>query len=84
MQRIFAGNPFQSFGVADWNALSPSVAKHFPFAGVSDRLSHDLKLFLEFVFIDISFTRYCGAKPYIHLKVNKTILKWIWYSMKRL
>ena len=73
MQWVFAGNPFQSFGAANWNSLSPSVAKLFPPGGVSKRLSHDLKLYLEFVFIDISFTRYCGAKPYIHLKVKKTI-----------
>ena len=73
MQRVFAGSRFQSFGPADWNALSSSVAKRFPLGGVSDRLSHDLKLYLEFVFIDISFTRYCGAKPYMHSKVDKTI-----------
>ena len=54
MQRIF---PLQSFGAADWNALSPSVAKRLPLGGVSDRLSDDLKLYLEFIFMDVSFTR---------------------------
>ena len=75
MRRIFAGNPFQSFGAADWNALSPSVAKHFPLGGVSDRLSHDLNLYLEFVFTDIRFTRYCGAKPFVHFNSQQDDLK---------
>ena len=75
MRRIFAGNPFQGFGAADWNDLSPSVVKHFPLGGVSDRLSHDLNLYLEFVFIDISFTRYCRAKPIYTFKSQQDNLK---------
>ena len=73
ISRILAGKLFQSFGVADWKALSPSITKYLPVGGNRVKLLHDLKLYLECLLIVIRSVRYFGANPCIHLKVNNKI-----------
>ena len=74
---IEKGSLFHTFGAENEKLLSPSFLK-FVILGFRRTFEEDLR-FLAGTYNSTKELKYDGAKPLIHLKVNKAILKSILY-----